>query len=259
MAVLHPHHQIPFDWLAQNTPSLYLQYDIWLKKFHAQTLSPAELVAVYLLLFIRKWKGRLWYGGKSLLAKDLRVPLSTLMLRDVLGELPSDLENCSVIEFFSSHLLRSFPVRAQRAVFWWLMGQYPLLLCEQIPSAYEMLKLQSQGKRVIWLPQTPEQFRHYFHGKDPLQFVIHDLKHADEFFADTPCYTEQVLFYQRVLRLFEEGVFDLLIDADPLFKEEFEYVIADMNSHPQHLKMTLNAIVRHSCLRLQRPIFECEF
>lgn len=132
---------------------------------------------------------------------------------------------------------RSCPARAHKGYEIWCAQPHIIVLYESLPSAQELLDLQCEGQRVVSLVTDPQQFTEEIHGRDPLSFLLHDLIHAYEFFADPQLMQAQIQFY-RGLRHELQTNFDLQnrLVSDPIFAEKFEYLIADMNSHPAHLE-----------------------
>lgn len=68
------------------------------------------------------------------------------------------------------------------------------------------------------------------HHKDPFEFLIHDLKHMENF-TDSVIHQEQIGFFQCMLQLHEghpREYFTTVLQYDTLLWTELEYVISDM-------------------------------
>lgn len=246
MAVNHPKKQIPPAWLIQQGPVLSRQLVPWFEKFRAKEISCFELVSIYLIFFSWSYRGSLWCGGKSphVWSHIGNQPLkpSSVLVGD-LGVCQRHAQR-DVLGYMAGYLLRGVSCKVNRALHYWITHPDCLLLTFTMPSPYEILCLQAQGRRVVTLFESISDLSSYHEGKDPLTFVIHDLVHADEFFCQNDSHAQQVVFYQKVKSEIDRGVYDRLLASKPQFKTEFEYLIADMNSHPAHLEATLQALVR---------------
>jgi hypothetical protein len=109
-------------------------------------------------------------------------------------------------------------------------------------SPMEVLRMQSNGTRVVTMFTTKEELStmhisplYYMegmqnHAKDPLEFLIHDLKHMENF-VDCNCHREQVGFFRKLCAL-ENGnpknFFRIRCGYDKTLWRELEYVISDM-------------------------------
>lgn len=68
------------------------------------------------------------------------------------------------------------------------------------------------------------------HHKDPFEFLVHDLKHMENF-VDPATYQEQIGFFKCMLALNSGGpkqYFVEILSYDNLLWTELEYVISDM-------------------------------
>ena len=121
------------------------------------------------------------------------------------------------------------------------------MLLFRIPSPMEVLRQQAAGERVVTLFLGREQLsrRHdaalvymqgeQSHSKDPLEFLLHDLKHMENF-VDPATYFEQVGFFRCMLKLGVHGASGSSLKAffrkecglDIRLWNELEYVISKM-------------------------------
>jgi hypothetical protein len=215
----------PAELLKQNAAELWPQLSLIQHKWQSGDYHESQIVAEYLLCFLQKLRPRLYQGARH------NPPLSSLTFNDAA---------CRV---FNDYSLRSIPLAASKALIAWAENKIQLKLTDQIPTAYEMLKLQAQGARyVTCFFDKKNIFDFPENGRDPFVFTIHDLIHADHFFGDAQLALEQKIFYQEILTRFEAGEFQPLMQ-NLEFNEKLEYLIGDMNSHPTHLHQTLNHIM----------------
>jgi hypothetical protein len=140
-------------------------------------------------------------------------------------------------DYKSGRYYRSCPERAHRGFELWCAQPNRIVLSATIPLAAELLDRQCGGQRVLTLMLTPESFLQEVNGRDPLSFLLHDLIHAYEFFADPVQMLAQIQFYQRLRAEMQASEkLSLRLKQDSDFAAKFEYLIADMNSHPAHLE-----------------------
>jgi hypothetical protein len=147
---------------------------------------------------------------------------------------------------------KSHSDRARKSLILWHLNQYPLVLEHQIPSPKELLELQAKGKRVVTLFLDPEDWQKMWGKFSAWEFTVHDLVHADHFFQDKLMHQQQTRFYQFILQNWEHPLIQSLHSSPG-----FEYLISDMNSHPQHLLQTLSALViekRKQILKLEKQL-----
>jgi hypothetical protein len=83
---------------------------------------------------------------------------------------------------------------------------------------------------------------------DAYAFFLHDLEHAYKFFHSRGLYHGQCAFFAALLRALDSGVFASYFE-DPLFVGKFHYLMSDMNTHPQHSRQYLRAILIEAHLR----------
>ncbi len=181
-------------------------------------IHPAEKVAAYLIKETQSLYGKIYIGNR--LKPISPVPLET-----------------TALAFLNTHTLRKVSLRVNRSLIAWSEGRYGLQFTTRIPTPYEVLEMQTQGQRIVSLPQKSTN------GKTPYEFVIHDLEHADRFFHDPILQAQQVDFFKRLKTSMDAGRFkSFLRDAE--FEKKFNYLISDMNSHPAHMEHYLTHIMQ---------------
>lgn len=248
MVFTPPQNQIPEDWLVKNSRGVFERMLPLLDLHDKQQISSAELCAAFILIFTVLWRGPLWHNGLQQQVWPLKNK-SQLSIRQLQLPLPGSLpQNFSVMDLFASTKLRGISERAQRALMAWHNGDYPLELFFHTPPAIELLQKQANGQRVVTLFVKAEELAQKNLGRDPMTFVLHDLEHADEFFHDQDLFSEQKKFYLEIYQRLKKGDFAPCL-PDKKFRQEFDYVIADMNSHPEHLRATLDFLLRDFAAR----------
>ena len=125
----------------------------------------------------------------------------------------------------------------------WLKGHFALRLTHIAPEPQELLRLQSGGQRVVtWYQNKSGPLGRH---AGPYEFLLHDLEHAQKFYG-TGTHREQVEFFCQLNGALQKGWLGPWLKK-PGFRAKLEYLMADMNSHPEHLRLYLRAILREAC------------
>lgn len=236
----------------QGSKSLAPFIDLWQKS----QLSDMEMAAVYILIFIFLRRPQDFLGGPHNLplpeAKN-GIPSQQVitLLRSTLPENLSSAKSLlplesplSFLTTFCSRSWRSVPFSVQRSLTAWSHGLYPLQLLTTIPTAHEVLHMQARGRRCVSMLIAPKEITDFVgEGRDVLGFLIHDLIHADHFFYDPRKAQAQIEFCKKLLTVIEFDFIQEMLGQDDKFKEEFHYLMSDMNSVPLHLLKTLKALL----------------
>jgi hypothetical protein len=103
----------------------------------------------------------------------------------------------------------------------------------------QMLEAQKLGKRYVSFlyPKWPLEKR--VGERSVISFFLHDMIHADHFFADQSLYEGQVSFYQE-LSLHHQSLKETF---DPKWRQDWNYLIADMNGHPTYLRQVMQHLL----------------
>lgn len=134
----------------------------------------------------------------------------------------------------------------------WLRGAWPLILCEDIPSPLDVLRMQARGTRAVTvLTAWPRAHEPVLNKSDAFAFFRHDLEHAYKFYHSPALYTGQCAFFARLETAFDRGVFVPHFD-DAEFVARFHYLMSDMNTHPEHSRQYLRAILIEYYRRRER-------
>lgn len=227
---------------------------LWQEKY----LSDMEMAGIYILIFsfLRRPKDFLGgvYGQKLPSAPSPRALSGDEVIELLRESLPPGLSDAksllrltgpqAFLPHFCSLSWRSIPLSAPQSLMAWQCGKYPLRLLTTVPSPYEVLQMQSQGARCVSMLIQKEQVQSLVdEGRDVFGFIIHDLIHADHFFADPEKAEAQIHFSHKLLHVLQLPQIQWMLTADPAFKSEFHYLMSDMNSVPLHLLKTLKAIL----------------
>jgi hypothetical protein len=125
----------------------------------------------------------------------------------------------------------------------WLRGAWPLILREDIPKPLDVLRMQARGTRAVTLITAwPRAREPVLNKPDAFAFFRHDLEHAYKFYHSPALYAGQRGFFARLEAAFDRGVFAPYFD-DAEFVTRFHYLMSDMNTHPEHSRQYLRAIL----------------
>lgn len=152
-------------------------------------------------------------------------------------------------DYLEGYQFRGVSAAALMALCRWLQHRWPLVLCETVPSALEVLRAQARGARVVTaISAYPRMLDAVLAKPDAFAFFLHDLEHAYKFFYAPALHAAQRAFFEAIEAAFDRGVF-APYGADPAFMQKFDYLISDMNTHPQHGRQYLRAILIDFYLR----------
>lgn len=208
-------------------------------KHQNNLISEVDFATLYLLFFIKlKYQKNFLQQFKEVTHFSNHSKI--LNLADDLIEFDEfekkKLENISGYELFTYFNLKGVPKSVARAMENWYLRNWNITLSFKIPSSKTLLKEQAKNKRILTLIVDNQRITTLILGKrDPLSFAIHDLMHADQFFNNPISLKGQLGFYQFVTEYFDHPTLKELRQTSPRFKEEFEYVVSDMNAYIIHL------------------------
>jgi len=125
----------------------------------------------------------------------------------------------------------------------WLRDRWPLEVREDVPAALEVLRMQAQGRRLVTIiTDWPRASEPVLSRPDAFAFFLHDLEHAWKFCHSPELYAGQRDFFARLEEALDRGVFATCLD-DAGFRDRFHYLASDMNTHPEHSRQYLRAIL----------------
>ncbi|HWU41776.1 MAG TPA: hypothetical protein VN132_00020, partial [Bdellovibrio sp.] len=150
----------------------------------------------------------------------------------------------SFFDFFCSRSVRSIPFSVSRSLCEWQNGFYPLTLMTHVPTATEVMILQTEGRRCVSLLIEKDEIQNFvLEGRDVLGFLVHDLIHADHFFHNRENALRQIHFAQKMSIISQQPYIETMLARDSQFRTDFQYLMSDMNSVPLHLLKSLKAIL----------------
>ncbi len=208
-------------------------------EYESGKLTDQDFTTLYLLFFIKIKYQKNYLQAFKPIQSNTHLP-SILDLAEGLIEFDEyekkKLDKVSGLLLFTHFHLKGVPQSVARAMEHWYLNEWNIVLSFKIPSSKTLLKEQAQNKRILTLIVDQEKMTTLILGKrDPLSFAIHDLMHADQFFNNPISLKGQLGFYQYIAEHFEHPLLKNLVKTSPKFKEEFEYVVSDMNAYIIHL------------------------
>ena len=216
-------------------------------RYRAGELIPAEYAARYLL----QWQFAR-YGNRFVQRRSRREPkpdgAAWLVHLDALPKVERPVE---LTGFLERHDLRGVSRRVNLALIGWLRGLWPLTLCERVLGVREVLRMQARGSRpVTVIAAYPRLLEPVLDKPDAFAFACHDLMHAWQFFHDPARHETQRRLAQRLEETIDRGLFAEYMH-DAMFVDKFDYLCADMNTHPMHSLQYLRAILLDFHLRAE--------
>ncbi len=224
------------------------QFLVWKNLFQNLTIKEKTIAWTLSLGLIRRPNS--WFGGvrKEPFLADTTTCKHPLSLSDILIEsvITPNVKvslNTNLTDFTNCYKIKAFPESCHRALTFIQNESYLVHYFESEPTAFELLNIQASRGRVISFSENIEQWPEtLYNGRDFLSFILHDLVHADCFFSDPISSNRQQGFYIFVSRLLDHpNMLQLLSLGD--FRQQIEYIIADMNAHPVHLLQTLHSLL----------------
>ncbi len=153
------------------------------------------------------------------------------------------------LDWLERYQFRNVTGNVTVALVQWLRGAWPLILRENVPSPRDILHWQAQGTRAVTvLTEYPRLHKAVLSKPDALAFFLHDLEHAYKFFHLPALHTGQCALFVLLEDAFDRGVFVPYFN-DAEFAARFYYLMSDMNTHPEHGRQYLRAILVECYLR----------
>lgn len=129
----------------------------------------------------------------------------------------------------------------------WANGQRRLHARLEVPDPLELLEFQGRGERIVSL--LPEGVP-TGHEPNNFEFALHDLCHAEKFFAPQHFHGQVGLFHLLHSAQRHPAWLELTHPFDAAWQAEFHHVAADMNGSPLFLFSALRRKVMNAALRL---------
>lgn len=137
----------------------------------------------------------------------------------------------TIARLFAEWQLQGIPLYAAASIAHWASGHRPFRLLNHVPSVQSVLHMQIGGERCVTAFVKLEQLSRRIEDRDPFSFVVHDLKHMENFVGGE-CYAEQIGLLRALGR---PELSQQVAHLDEQFQNHFAYVLADMNSRADHL------------------------
>ena len=212
-----------------------------------QPLAPAEKLTAWVvgMSVLRRAD---FYQGHVPLKNPVKAthPLTLLELfRNTSVRLPKNISGqMDLYEFISNRQIKALPKNALPSLAAIANLAYPVIITSAVPTPVELLTLQISGQRIISLNENYSEWATtLYSGRDYLGFLIHDLLHAEHFFGNPVHRDGQLGVYKFISTFMADGSLLSLLAESASFKEGFEYIISDMNSHPLHMLQTLHSLL----------------
>ncbi|MHB8743740.1 MAG: hypothetical protein ACYC9L_11510 [Sulfuricaulis sp.] len=154
-----------------------------------------------------------------------------------------DALRAQMLDWLERYQFRGVTANIAVALVQWLKGSWPLLLREDIPSPRSILRWQARGIRVVTVLTAYPRLREPVLNKpDAFTFFQHDLEHAYKFFYSPALHAGQCEFFAGLEAALDHGKLAPYFD-DAGFVAKFHYLMSDMNTHPEHSRQYLRAIL----------------
>lgn len=215
------------------------------ERWRAGEIDDAAYASLYFLHWQVHTHGKRFASRRS---KMVQKPDSAAWIEDISG-LSGEGVRDYLLRFFSHYQFLGVIANVPEALSAWLRGEWPLVLCEHIPSPCAVLGMQTAGTRpVTVLSGWPRMLQPVLSKPNGFAFMVHDLEHAWKFYHDPAMHVQQRDFFRLLLTAKHEGLFGSYL-SDAQFSTKFDYLISDMNTHTMHAAQFLRAILMEFHLR----------
>lgn len=154
-----------------------------------------------------------------------------------------------LLDYLERYQFRGVIANVPAALAAWLRGTWPLEVRDDIPSPREILRAQARGMRpVTAITAYPRMLKPVLTKPNAFAFFLHDVEHAYKFFHAPALYAGQRAFFAILEAAVDKGIFAPYL-GDAVFVDKFHYLMSDMNTHPQHSRQYLRAILIEFYLR----------
>jgi hypothetical protein len=147
-------------------------------------------------------------------------------------------------DLLSSWQFKKVKGKALESLRSWGLGRYHFVLMDSMPTTREVLSFQAQGQRPVSL-LIENLFEPKRHKEDAFEFFCHDLEHGAMFFQDFDLFCFQKDFFFKVQQSLSTDLWESYFSEEG-FLERWAYWVSDMNTHPEHYKAYLHAIIDKS-------------
>tara|TARA_B110001454_G_C12723330_1_gene436729 strand:+ start:17640 stop:18398 length:759 start_codon:yes stop_codon:yes gene_type:complete len=233
---------IDFETLERRLENLWNQ-------FQNKLLSKGDIVSLYLLTYndlfpVEHWLS--WSPTRQHSSQKLHTLLypkqnSEWVTSSLMKKIPPEL---SLGQVMNQSVFKKETLRSNKGLVHIFTQPDTVKILDYIPTPLELLEMQAHGYRCVTLLRTQNWFKYSFdHKRNLRDFVIHDLEHIWQMFENPKLTQQQIQFSKKLYELTTAGGFDTLRN-DPVFSGEFNYIISDMNTHPEHMYATLKSLIQ---------------
>lgn len=141
----------------------------------------------------------------------------------------------------SDYVFKKVKSKAINALQKWIDGEWSFKLLTSIPTPLEVLEFQAAGIRPVTMI-IQEQLSPILNKADCFEFFVHDLEHGHMFFHDEQLKMMQIDFFTKMLASYRMNTWNQYLQ-DGSFKEKFDYLISDMNTHKEHYRHYLYSLL----------------
>jgi len=250
--------RISTDKLSLEGPVLGPLISPFFKQWREKKLSNPELVGLIILTYLWQRKGDHFLSSpfkpslcersiSSVRLKDFS--FTTIWPEKIWRRLAPDI---TLYELVSQFAFYGIPVSINRALTRWFESAYPLELWTNVPTPEQLLKIQTEGLRGVTVFEDEKYLSQMINPlRDPFEFILHDLEHADRFFLDPNNQRGQMGFFKKLHNFWKHSDLQRMYAEDSTFQHEFDYLMADMNSYSVHMLQYMKAITLGYFLRLE--------
>ena len=233
---------------ASDPPRPLVELDRLARRWRDGELNAAMFAALYFLLCQMARHGRHFAARKH--KSDTRPDAGAWL--EIIVALPLTSLQGRIVDWLDGYQFRGVIGNVSVALLHWLRAGWPLVLRADVPLPLELLRMQARGTRVVTaITDWPRWHEPVLNKPDAFAFFLHDLEHAYKFFHAPELYASQCAFFSRLETAFDRGVFTLYLENHE-FAGKFNYLMSDMNTHPEHSLQYLRAILIEFYLRRER-------
>ncbi len=213
--------------------------------WRAGTLGDAEYAALYFLYWqIHKHGARF----AARISRGYPAPRIEAVLNSVDTLPPCQLVNL-LAEYMEQYRFLGVTAAVNHTLANWLRQRWRLNLCDYVPTPAQVLAMQVQGARPVTLiAQYPRMLEAVLKKNDAFEFMLHDLEHAFKYFHDDSLHSGQRALFTLLQRAMDRGLFEAYVQ-EPVFADQLDYLLSDMNTHPVHGLQYLRAMLVDYYLR----------
>jgi len=220
---------------------------MWLENISSRDVKPELLVGA---AFFAQQYTHYQNHSCSRLKKEFEKPKFDTdcekLLNTSLNELPK-----LFIHWLETRQFRKTIPNAHTSLLKLIKGEWSAAITSHIPTPLEVLRLQTEGLRVVTvLTKKDRVLLPVLTKKHALEFMLHDLEHLYKFEFDPELKKQQIFLAKYILQSHELGFFDEFL-KDPHFRDKFDYLASDMNTHPMHSLQYMKAFFLEYLLRLE--------